>query len=625
MSDDSDFHENGTKEARPMTQHDVIIVGAGLAGMRAALEVCGDLDVAIVSKVHPARSHSGAAQGGIAAALNNVPLADLVAAGKMPPAKISGMMENGAEVPPFEVHEDSPLLHWFDIAKGGDYLVDQDAAQLAAEVAPKLIYQYEHWGAAFSRLPNGKIAQREFGGHQAPRACYAADRTGHACLHCLFEQVMKNSRQLKVYSEFLVLDLVIEEGVCGGIVVYDLRTGTLEVLRAKAVIFATGGYGRVWSITTNAFASTGGGVAIAYKNGLPIEDMEFMQFHPTGLYKHGVLLSEAARGEGAYLLNGNGERFMQIYAPTKLEKAPRDIVARSIMIEIMQGRGGGVAKDCVFLDFRHMDPQIVSERLPQISDLIDKFVGLDWRTDPIPIQPTAHYSMGGIPVNTNGEAIRDAKGTVVPGFYAAGECSCMSVHGANRLGVNSLLEATATGYIAGKSAGDYVRGGAKIPSISATATQRAEAEIKGLLNSKGTVKVVQLAHELKEAMMAKCGVFRNEDDLKSCLATVKDLQSRFRNVSIQDKGKVFNTALQDAIELGHMLDFSEVIVEGALARKESRGGHARLEYFDMKNYENVRDDDNFLKHTLAYKENDGVRLDYKPVTITKFKPQARKY
>lgn len=619
-----------------MPTHDVVIVGAGLAGMRAALEVCkAGLDVAIVSKVHPSRSHSGAAQGGIAAALDNVGIAER----NMPPAKISG--EHADEKvtadtpvdwrtmpskPAYEVKNDSPMLHWFDICKGGDYLVDQDAAELCAKLAPQLIYEYEHWGCAFSRLPNGKIAQREFGGHQAPRACYAADRTGHACLHALFEQVMKNAKKIKTYSEFLMLDLVIRDGICGGIVVYDLRTGQLDVVRAKATVFATGGYGRAFSVTTNAFASTGDGVAIAYRNGVPLEDMEFVQFHPTGLYRLGILLSEAARGEGAYLLNGKMERFMQRYAPTKLEKGPRDIVARAEQIEIMEGRGGGPNKDYVYLDFRPIGEKRIREALPQISELVRRFVNLDPFQEPVPIQPSAHYSMGGIPVNIKGEVVIDTENKEkIVGFYAAGECSCMSVHGANRLGVNSLLEATVTGYLAGKSAVEFIQGGAKLPDLPSDATARADAEIKAILHNQGTENVAALAAELKETMMEKCGVFRNEDDLKKCLAKIKDLQVRFRNAAIHDKGKTFNTALQDAIELGHMLDFSEVIVEGALARKESRGGHARLEYFDMKAYDNIRDDENFLKHTLGYKEDDGVRLAYKPVKIYKFKPEARKY
>lgn len=619
-----------------MPTHDVVIVGAGLAGMRAALEVCkAGLDVAIVSKVHPSRSHSGAAQGGIAAALDNVGIAEK----NMPPAKISG--ENVDEKvtadtpvdwrtmqgkPAYEVKNDSPMLHWFDICKGGDYLVDQDAAELCAKSAPQLIYEYEHWGCAFSRLPNGKIAQREFGGHQAPRACYAADRTGHACLHALFEQVMKNAKKIKTYSEFLMLDLVIRDGTCGGIVVYDLRTGQLDVVQAKATVFATGGYGRAFSVTTNAFASTGDGVAIAYRNRVPLEDMEFVQFHPTGLYRLGILLSEAARGEGAFLLNGKMERFMEKYAATKKEKAPRDIVSRSEQIEIMEGRGGGPNKDYVYLDFRPIGEKRIREALPQISELVRRFVNLDPLKEPVPIQPSAHYSMGGIPVNIKGEVVVDTENEQkIVGFYAAGECSCMSVHGANRLGVNSLLEATVTGYLAGKSVVEFVQGGAKPPALPPDATARADAEMKAILNNTGTENVADLAKELKEVMTEKCGVFRNEDDLKKCLAKIKDLQMRYKNAAVHDKGKTFNTALQEAIELGHMLDFSEVIVEGALARKESRGGHARLEYFDMDTYNNVRDDENFLKHTLGYKEDGGVRLDYKPVKIYEFKPEARKY
>ncbi|MBI3910709.1 MAG: FAD-binding protein [Armatimonadetes bacterium] len=599
-----------------MPTHDVVIVGSGLAGMRAALEVCQGASVAIVSKVHPVRSHSGAAQGGIAAALGN-----------MPPertAKIQARIENGAVLPDEELNEDSILLHWFDICKGGDYLVDQDAAQMTAENAPTLIYQYERWGAAFSRLPNGKIAQRPFGGHQAPRACYAADRTGHALLHCLWEQVMKRSDQVTVYSEWIVLDLIIRDNICRGLVVWDLNTGRLETVHTKAVIFATGGYGRAFSITTNAFANTGDGIAIAYRNGVPLMDMEFVQFHPTGLYRLGILLSEGARGEGAYLINGEGERFMHRYAPTLLEKGPRDIVARAEMMEIMEGRGGGPKKDYIYLDLRHLPAELVRTRLPQISDLVTKFVGIDWSKELIPIQPAAHYSMGGIPTTLQGEVILDAQETLVKGLYAAGECSCVSVHGANRLGVNSLLEATVTGWAAGRAALAHSQQ-AELAPLPADATASAEAEVKGILENEGTESVADLRKTLQEAMTEKCGVFRDADHLKQCLETVKDLQHRFHNVHIRDKGQVFNTALQEAIELGHMLDFAETIVEGALARQESRGAHARLEYFDLKTAAGVRDDENWLKHTLAYRDGDGVRLDYKPVRIFKFKPIARKY
>lgn len=384
-----------------MPAHQVVIIGSGLAGMRAALAVCGRLDVAIISKVHPARSHSSAAQGGIAAAINNSPLER--------PARLAGR----------EVSVDSVDLHFYDICKGGDFLVDQDAAERVAERGPAIVYQYEHWGVPFSRNAEGKIAQRAFGGHQAPRACYAADRTGHALLHTLWEQVMKNRERIKVYSEWMVLDVIVRDNVCSGVVVYDLRTGQLELVRATAVLWATGGYGRVFRITTNAFASTGDGPAILYRNGLPIEDMEFVQFHPTGLWRQGILFSEGARGEGAHLINGKGERFMARYAPNMMELAPRDITSRAEQTEIEEGRGID-GKDYVYLDLTPIGRERILERLPQIHQLVKNFVGVDCSEKPIPIQPTAHYSMGGIPTTLKGEVVCNTNNDLVAGMFAAG-------------------------------------------------------------------------------------------------------------------------------------------------------------------------------------------------------------
>jgi succinate dehydrogenase / fumarate reductase flavoprotein subunit len=582
-----------------MFSHDVVIVGSGLAGMRAALEVCRDLDVAIISKVHPSRSHSSAAQGGIAAAINNVPL------------------EREAKIAGTPVETDSSDLHFYDTVKGGDFLVDQDAAEMVTASAPEIVYGYEHFGVAFSRTPEGRIAQRAFGGHQAPRACYAADRTGHALLHGLWEQVMKHRDRIRVYSEWVVLDLILQDNVCRGLVIYDLRTGQLEIVRAKAVLWATGGYGRVFRITTNAFASTGDGASIVYRNGLPIEDMEFMQFHPTGLWRQGILFSEGARGEGAHLLNGLGERFMSKYAPGMMELAPRDITSRAEQTEIEAGRGID-GKDYVYLDLTPVGRERILERLPQIHALVLNFVGVDCSEKPIPIQPTAHYSMGGIPTTAKGEVIRNPDNEVVIGMYAAGEAGCMSVHGANRLGVNSLLEATATGRAAGRAMLQFAKATRALPDVPDGALDRARAEIDRLMKGGGKESIADIRDTMKDVMMEKCGVYRTAEGLSQCSETIRELKARFAQTSIQDQGQVFNTALTEAIELGHMLDCAEVIVHGALAREESRGGHARRDFPN-------RDDERFLRHTLAYQTESDPRLEYKPVTITRFQPEERKY
>ena len=396
-----------------MIKHDVIIVGSGLAGMRAALELCKDLDVAILSKVYPTRSHSGAAQGGIAAALGNS-------------------------------EPDSWEEHLYDTVKGGDFLNDQDAVEEYVKAAPDVIYELEHFGCVFSRTPDGKIAQRSFGGHSKPRACFSADRTGHTILHALHEQLLKHSKSIKIYSEWYMHSLILDGDRCNGVVVSDIRTGAVEVMQARAVIFATGGYGRVFNITSNAFAGTADGVMAAFRAGIPLEDAEFVQYHPSGLYRQGILFSEAARGEGGYLLNGEGDRFMEQYAPARMELAPRDIVARAAQSEMDAGRGVD-GKDIIHLDLRHLGEERIMERLPQIRQLGIDFIGVDCVKDPLPIQPTAHYSMGGIPTDKTGHVITDEQGTRVNGFFAAGECACVSVHGANRLGTNSLLDAVVFG------------------------------------------------------------------------------------------------------------------------------------------------------------------------------------
>ena len=565
-----------------MLQHDVLIVGSGLAGMRAALEVSEDpsLDVAILSKVHPLRSHSGAAQGGIAASLGNSA-------------------------------EDSWDLHMFDTVKGGDFLVDQNAAELLAREGPENIFELEHMGCAFSRDEQGRVAQRRFGGHTAPRACYAADRTGHAVLTVLFEQLLR--RGVKVYSEWYALDLIVRDRVCQGIAAYDILTGQIEAIAAKTVMFGTGGYGRAFRVTTNAFASTGDGVVMAYRSGVPLEDMEFVQFHPTGLQGSGILLSEAARGEGAHIVNSDGYRFMEDYAPGRMELAPRDIVARAEQSEIEAGRGVTELQDSVFMDLRPIGEERIRYALPSVLHLARDFAGIDPLVDPVPIQPTAHYSMGGIPCDVNGQVrLKDQEDAPIVGFFAAGEASCVSVHGANRLGTNSLLEAVVFGRRAGRGILDVVK---ELPptEIDEGDMARAIGEVDTLMRADGPEKIGQIRAELRDTMMDKCGVFRTDEQLHEALAEVKGYQERYARASIDDHGQTFNTDLLDAVELGHMLEYAEVIVTGAIARQESRGGHARRDFPE-------RDDENWFKHTLAYREDDGPRLEYSSVNM---QPQHR--
>ena len=565
-----------------MLQHDVLIVGSGLAGMRAALEVSEDpsLDVAILSKVHPLRSHSGAAQGGIAASLGNSA-------------------------------EDSWDLHMFDTVKGGDFLVDQNAAELLAREGPENIFELEHMGCAFSRDEQGRVAQRRFGGHTAPRACYAADRTGHAVLTVLFEQLLR--RGVKVYSEWYALDLIVRDRVCQGVAAYDILTGQIEAIAAKAVMFGTGGYGRAFRVTTNAFASTGDGVVMAYRSGVPLEDMEFVQFHPTGLQGSGILLSEAARGEGAHIVNSDGYRFMEDYAPGRMELAPRDIVARAEQSEIEAGRGVTELRDSVFMDLRPIGEERIRYALPSVLHLARDFAGIDPLVDPVPIQPTAHYSMGGIPCDVNGQVrLKDQDDAPIVGFFAAGEASCVSVHGANRLGTNSLLEAVVFGRRAGRGILDVVK---ELPptAIDEGDMARAVGEVDALMRADGPEKIGQIRAELRDTMMDKCGVFRTDEQLHEALAEVQAYQERYARASIDDHGQTFNTDLLDAVELGHMLEYAEVIVTGAIARQESRGGHARRDFPE-------RDDENWFKHTLAYREEDGPRLEYSSVNM---EPQHR--
>ena len=597
-----------------MITHDVIIVGSGLAGMRCAVEIrrrAPQADIAIVSKVYPTRSHSGAAQGGIAASLGNV-----------------RYDENQLPVPDSESEpQDSWLAHMYDTVKGADFIGDQDAIEILCREAAPTIYELEHMGVPFSRLPDGRIAQRPFGGHTHPRAAYAADRTGHALLHTLYGELVRYN--IKVYPEWYMLGLIVEDNISRGITVMDIRTGEIQTIHAKATMFGTGGYGRAFKITSNAFSSTGDGITAAYRVGLPLEDMEFVQFHPTGLFSHGILLSEGARGEGGYLLNGLGERFMSRYAPGRMELAPRDVVSRSIYSEIEAGRGAGPNADYVLLDLRHLGKKKLDERLPQITELARDYLGIDPVTEPVPIQPTAHYSMGGIPTDADGRVVTtiDGRDQVIAGFFAAGECACSSVHGANRLGTNSLLEATVYGRRTGQTIASFLlneaKGGTGLAPMPSYAQKQAEDEIADLMSRRGNENAADIRKELQATMFGNAGVFRQPDKLTQQLGIINDLRERFARVSLDDKGRRYNTELVEALELSHLLEFSECIVAGALAREESRGAHARRDF-------PKRDDANWMKHTLAFRGADGrPQLTYKDVRYgpegPRFKPEERKY
>ncbi len=574
-------------------EHEVVVVGAGIAGLWAALEASSRCDTAVLSKIFPTRSHSTAAQGGTAAALGNM-------------------------------EEDCWQWHWYDTVKGSDFLGDQDAQEILCREAPEVIYRLEHMGVPFSRTPEGKIEQRPFGGHfsqygKGPpvrRACMAADRVGHATLHCLYEHCIKN--QVRVYSEFFVVSLLVQDTTCSGILAWNIAKGGLHLFRAKAVVFATGGYASVWKVNTNCLANTGDGLSLVLEAGLCLEDMEFVQFHPTGLYPSGILITEGARGEGGYLINDRGERFMQRYAPSKMEVAPRDIVSRSEQTEIDEGRGIG-GGPYVYLDLRHLGKQLILEKLPQIHEMGIKFVGLDCCEKPLPIVPTAHYAMGGIPTDVHGQVLADEQNTPVSGFFAAGECACVSVHGANRLGTNSTLECSVFGRRAGRKVREYVASGADYIQPPSEAVERAEKKIHDTLKASGPERVFELRNELKEAMTRHMGVFRTGKGMAELLEKIRELKERFRNVGIQDRSTCFNTELLEAIELGHSLDFCEVIVEGGLARTESRGAHSRKDY-------PKRDDAQWLKHTIARRDESGkIKLTYKPVAITRFPPEERAY
>ncbi len=574
-------------EAKKFHKIDAVVVGAGLAGMGAALELAKNgCEVAVITKVYPTRSHSGGAQGGIAAALANT-------------------------------SEDSEELHVFDTVKGSDYLGDQDVIEYFAAEAKKTVYWFEHLGVPFSRTPDGRIDQRAFGGHSEPRACFSADITGHVLLHTLYEQCLKH--HVYFFNEFQVFSLLIEDEISRGVAAWDIRNGGLHIFHSKAVLLASGGYGRAFKVTSNAFANTGDCLALILENGLPLEDMEFVQFHPTGLYKHGILLSEAARGEGAYLTNDKGERFMERYAPQKMELAPRDVISRAEQSEIDEGRGIG-GKECVHLDMRHLGKQKIMERLPQVWELGHNYLGVDGCQEPVPIQPTAHYSMGGIPANIKTEVIKNAAGKIVAGLYAAGEAACHSLHGANRLGTNSLQEAATFGRIAGTNIAGFIKTN-PYPAMIAKPLENAQQKIDAFMKPGGKEKHAVIRAELQENMTKHVGVFRNEKDMLALKKTIAELQQRFKEVAIDDKGSIFNLDLIEAFEVGNLLSFSEVMVEGALAREESRGSHYRTDF-------PKRDDKKWLKHTLAWKTAKGVQLDFsRKVTIywDKYPPQERKY
>ena len=582
-------------------EYDVVIVGAGGAGMRAAIEAGPHAKTAVISKLFPTRSHTGAAQGGMAAALANV-------------------------------EEDSWEWHTFDTVKGGDYLVDQDAAEILAKESVQAVIDLENMGLPFNRTPDGKIDQRRFGGHtrdhgKAPvrRSCYAADRTGHMILQTLYQNCVKLG--IEFYNEFYVLDLVMTK-VDGqerpsAVVAYELATGDLHVFAGKSIIFATGGFGKIFKTTSNAHTLTGDGVGIIYRKGLPLEDMEFYQFHPTGLAGLGILLSEAARGEGGILRNASGERFMERYAPTIKDLAPRDMVARAMANEVREGRGAGPNKDYVLLDLTHLPPEVIDAKLPDITEFARTYLGVEPYTEPVPVFPTAHYAMGGIPTNIKAEVLSDNK-TVVPGLYAAGECACVSVHGANRLGTNSLLDINVFGRRAGIYAVEYAKTAKQVP-LPASAADETIALIEKVRKSKGKEKVAALRKELQDTMDKNAQVYRTEESLNEALAKIAELRGRYEHISVQDKGQRFNTDLLEAIELGFLLDLAEVLAYTALERRESRGGHFREDYPE-------RNDKKFMLHSMAYlsdkpakKPGDNIKVDWKPVTVTNYQPMERKY
>ena len=567
---------------------DGVIVGAGGAGLRAAIEAAPHMKLAVITKLYPTRSHTGAAQGGMSAALANV-------------------------------EEDNWNWHAFDTVKGSDYLADQPAVDILCKEAINSVVELEHWGLPFSRLENGR-----FGGHtvkegEAPafRACYAADRTGHMILQTLYQKCV--SMGVTFFDEFQVLDIKIDDGVCKGVIAYEIATGDIHIFEARAVTFATGGFGKIYKVSSNAHSLTGDGPGILYQKGIPLEDMEFYQFHPTGIYRLGILLSEAARGEGGILRNKDGERFMERYAPSIKDLAPRDMVSRAIATEISEGNGAGPNNDFVYLDLTHLGAETIKQKLPDITDFVRTYVKIEPINEPIPVQPTAHYAMGGIPTDVNARVLSDATGTVLPGVYSAGESACVRVHGANRLGTNSLLDIVVFGKRAGQSMVDYVSS-TKPMALSDNAAEELTSKIENLMEKDHSVEfsVPKIREELQDSMEENAKIFRSEESLEKQTKILSDLRDRYQNVTISDKGKVFNTELLEAIELEYLLDMSDTTVASALHRKESRGAHSRVDHVD-------RDDKNWLKHSFAFKNEDSVKLEYKEVELGNYEPKERKY
>ena len=592
-------------------QFEVVIVGGGGAGLMAALYASRKASTAVISKLYPSRSHTGAAQGGISAAIGNL-------------------------------EEDRPEWHTYDTVKGSDYLGDQDAIEFMCHKAPELIYELEHMGLPFDRTKEGRILQRPFGGHTnnetgkpVRRACHAADRTGHMILQTLYQQCIKND--VNFYDEFQVLDLIMVNGKAAGVVAIELATSDIHVFHAKAVIITTGGWGRMWEITSNAYAYTGDGAAMVLRKGLPLQDMEFFQFHPTGIYKLGILITEGVRGEGGVLINDKGERFMDKYAPTVKDLASRDVVSRAMYIEMKEGRGIN-GQRYLYLDAR---PETINKyaaidgrtnpdgspykitgeellhKLPDIIDFCKTYLGVDPVKEPMPVQPTAHYAMGGIPTNVHTEVLANEKGAVVPGLYAAGETACVSVHGANRLGTNSLLDLVVFGKEAGTHAAEYATG-ADFAPLPDDAADFARGQLDVILNSQGDEKVADIAAEMKSVMMEHVGVFRVEEGMQTAVDKIRELKERFKHIHIDDRGTTFNTDLLTAWEVSNLLDLAEITAVSALARKESRGAHSRDDF-------PKRDDQNWLKHTLAWRRDGNIELRYKPVVITKYEPKERVY
>ena len=570
-------------------RHDVVIVGAGLAGLRAAVEAADHADVALISKVYPTRSHSGAAQGGIAAALGN-------------------------EEP------DSWEWHMYDTIKGGDFLTDQDAAEVLAKDALRAVYELEHMGVPFNRTAGGTIAQRAFGGHASEfgkrpvkRACHAADRTGRVILDTLYGQAL--SKGIRIYPEFHLLDLITDGNRCAGVSAYELATGEIHLFESKVVLLATGGFGKVFKISSNCFANTGDGVYLAYQAGIPLEDMEFVQFHPTGIYGLGVLISEAARGEGGILRNGKGEPFMGRYAPTHKDLAPRDMISRAIATEIREGRGVG-GKDFVHLDLTHLGRGRIKEKLSDISSFVKIYLGLDTIKDLVPVAPTCHYMMGGIPTDLDGQVL-DQEGRPFQGLYAAGECACVSVHGANRLGCNALLDLVVFGRRAGKKILEELPHLERI-SLHESASERSVSRVQAIKGRKKGEKTWVVRAKMQELMTDACSVFRSADRLEKALEVIGELKEKYENIAVDNHGLRFNTDLLEALELGSLLHLAEAIMVSAGARKESRGAHFREDFQD-------RNDEKWLKHTMVQMTEQGRRIFYKPVTITRFEPKPRVY